>query len=576
MKNIPSNWICRNERKPDENLLRNKRYSPVLLEILAKRGITTEDGITKFLNTSITNLYEPAGLHGINKAVERIKQSLKKNERIIIFGDYDADGIISATIIYKFLKKLGLEADVYIPDRFEEGYDLSTGFLKRVLKECKHDLIIAVDCGTNCTKVHDFVKKNQCPDIIVCDHHNQSINLSDIPERYIIINPKLENSEYEFKYLSGAAVTFKFVTAILRNLDDKYKKSFEKDYLTNLLDLVAISTIADIMPLVDENRIIVKKGLNILQKTKNPGLKKMIDNLFEGKKLLDEYDVGFIIAPRLNAAGRVKKAETGFNLLTKDGDILDEIVSELNIFNDKRQRTQKKIFDEIIKNNDFDSIISEKRIFIGKSENWNEGVLGIVASDIAKEFNIPAILFREFKGKLKGSGRSTGKFDLYENLVRLDNLFDSFGGHRLACGIRMDVINYGAFYESLIEIARETLTISDIEKKNIYDMEISFKEIRKGISKNINMLKPFGYENPKPVFITGDCEIVDFSYISGGKHVKLKLKQDEIIVDALIFKADERIKTKIIKNKKVNILYKIEENNWGGLKTTQLIVLDLF
>jgi len=302
----------------------------------------------------------------------------------------------------------------------------------------------------------------------------------------------------------------------------------------------------------------------------------MIDNLFEGKKLLDEYDVGFIIAPRLNAAGRVKKAETGFNLLTKDGDILDEIVSELNIFNDKRQRTQKKIFDEIIKNNDFDSIISEKRIFIGKSENWNEGVLGIVASDIAKEFNIPAILFREFKGKLKGSGRSTGKFDLYENLVRLDNLFDSFGGHRLACGIRMDVINYGAFYGSLIEIARETLTISDIEKKNIYDMEISFKEIRKGISKNINMLKPFGYENPKPVFITGDCEIVDFSYISGGKHVKLKLKQDEIIVDALIFKADERIKTKIIKNKKVNILYKIEENNWGGLKTTQLIVLDLF
>jgi single-stranded-DNA-specific exonuclease len=576
MTDIPSNWICRNKRKPDVKLLKEKRYSTVLLELLARRNIINGDEVISFLNPSLKNLRDPMELPGISEGIRRVKEALVKKENVIIFGDYDADGIISAALMYKFLKELGLNTDVYIPDRFEEGYDLSVDFLKRVIREGRHDLIISVDCGTNCVEVQDFVRENSCPDIIVCDHHNQSANLNKVPDRYIIINPKLKDSGYKFKYLSGAAVTFKFITAILRKLDHKFKKNFKKDYLTCFLDLVAISTIADIMPLVDENRIIVKKGLKVLQKTRNKGLKKMIDTLDGKKGYVDEYDIGFIIAPRLNAAGRIKKAETSFDLLIKEGNTLDKIVDKLNSFNKSRQRIQKDIFNEIVENNDFKSIIEEKRIFIGKSKNWNEGVLGIVASNIVKKFNIPAILFREFKGRVKGSGRSINKFDLYENLNKLSNLFDSFGGHRLACGISMNVINYETFYESLVKIASNTLKIDDIEKINIYDVEINFKHISKGILRDINLLKPFGNENPGPVFLTRDCVIDDFSYLSEGKHIRLKLKQNGIITDAMLFGADERIKEKILKNNKISILYRIEENNRGNFGTTGLVIIDLF
>ncbi|MFZ3385711.1 MAG: DHHA1 domain-containing protein, partial [Candidatus Hydromicrobium sp.] len=386
----------------------------------------------------------------------------------------------------------------------------------------------------------------------------------------------LKGSIYPFKYLSGAGVTFKFIISILRELDEDYKKKFKKDYLTNLLDLVAISTIADIMPLVDENRVMVKKGLKMLNKTVNSGLKKMINAVIKDKKNISEYDIGFIIVPRLNAAGRIKNAESSFNLLSKEGDILDKIINDLNSFNEERQNIQKDILNEIIENNDFNKIVKEKKIFIDKSKNWNEGVLGIVASDIVKRFNIPAILFKEIKGKLKGSGRSTDKFDLYGNLVSLGDLFENFGGHRQACGISMNVLNFKAFYKKMVEIADRNIKDEDVEKKFAYDLELNFRDINKKFLNEINLLKPFGAGNPEPSFTTGNCTIVDFYYLMEERHVKLKLKQSGRIFDAIMFKIDKRVKEKVITGNKINILYKIEENIWGDFRTIQLVILDLF
>ncbi len=576
MTNIPSNWKCRNNRKPDQKLLKKIKCSPILLELLARRDIVTEEEVMSFLNPSFKNLHDPMKLPEIEEGVKRIKKAITKRENIIIFGDYDTDGIISASLMYKFLKELGLAAEVYIPDRFEEGYDLSIGFIKKISMELKCSLIIAVDCGTNSVKVQEFIRNNSSPDVIVCDHHNQTIDLDTKPRNYLIINPKLRGSRYPFKHLSGAAVTFKFINAVLRELNRSYKKIFRKDYLTGLLDLVAVSTIADIMPLIDENRIIVKKGLERLQKTTNQGLKKMISMVIKDKKYVDEHDIGFIISPRLNAAGRIKNARSGFDLLIKEGDILNDIVSELNLFNEERQRIQKDIFNELMENNDFDRIASEDKIFIDKSKDWNEGVLGIVASDIVKRFNIPAILFRELEGKLKGSGRSTDKFDLYQSLVSCSSLFDSFGGHRSACGLSMDVSNYQSFYRNLMEIAGKKLKTIDIEKKNIYDMEINFKDIIKGILEEVSLLRPFGYGNPRPGFVTRNCTIVDFSYLSGERHIRLKLKQYGITIDAIMFGVDRKIKEKIVKDNRVNILYKIEENTWGNFNTVRLVISDLF
>jgi len=392
MTDVPSYWKCRNNNKKDAGLSKNSFFSPFLLEILAGRDITDEEEIASFIKPSLKNLLDPMKLPGINKGINRITKSIKENEHIIIFGDYDTDGIISAYLIFKFLKDLGMDVEVYIPDRFKEGYDLSADFLKKVSLEGNFSLVIAVDCGTNSTEARDFVRaNNSCPGVIVCDHHNQSVDFDDLGGRYIVINPKLKNSRYKFKNLSGAAVTFKFINAVLKKLDISSKKNFRKDYLTRLLDLVSISTIADIMPLIGENRIIVKKGLDILQETKNPGLKKIIEVALGEKEYVDEHDIGFIIAPRLNAAGRMKNARTSLDLLIKNGDVLDGLANELNSFNVKRQKIQRDILDEILEKNDFNEIVSSKKIFIDKSENWNEGVLGIVASSIVKEFNIPAI-----------------------------------------------------------------------------------------------------------------------------------------------------------------------------------------
>lgn len=577
MTGIPSHWRCRNNNKLDTELLGKSVFSPFLLEILARRDITSEEEIVSFINPSLKNLHEPLELPGINKGIKRLIKAVEGNENIIVFGDYDTDGIISATLMYKFLKDLGIESDVYIPDRFEEGYDLSVDFIKKVSLEGECNLIIAVDCGTNSVEVKNFIKRSDSsPDVIVCDHHNQSEDFKDSTGKYIIINPKLKNSRYKFKHLSGAAVTFKFINAVLKKMDYKLKKNFRKDYLTGLLDLVSISTIADIMPLVGENRILVKKGLEVLQKTANPGLKKIMSFAIGEKDYVDEHDIGFIIVPRLNASGRIKNARVSFDLLIKKGNILDELADEINSFNKRRQKIQKDIFSEIVENNDFDEIIASDRIFIGKSKNWSEGVLGIVASKIVNKFNIPAVLFKEAEGELKGSGRSIDKFDLYGNLSRLEYLFNSFGGHQLACGIKMDIKNYEAFYENLVKITCRSLAAEDIKKIFTYDMEIGFKDINKAVFNEINMLRPFGPGNPKPVFISRNCMISEFSHLSGGKHVKLKLKQGRFSMDAIMFNLDEKIKGKIIKGEKINILYRIEENNWRNRKNIQLVISDLF
>ncbi len=563
-------------KKADKELSEDTGYNRILINILAARGIITTEEIKSFLHPQVKQLHDPVLLPGIEKGVKRLLKSICNKENVLIFGDYDADGIISTAMMYNFLKKLRLDAEAYIPDRFLEGYDLGLDFYKKISAEGKYNLLICVDCGTNSSSVMDFLTSNAGPDVIVCDHHNQSVLHDNSREDYIIVNPRVKGSKYPFQHLSGAGVTFKFIMAVLRSLDSKFKSEFEKDYLTSLLDLVAVSTVSDLMPLVDENRAIVKKGINMIKRTKNPGLKEMVDSVLKDKENIDEYDVGFVIAPRLNAAGRIRNAKSGFDLLSSEAGSKASILDELNSFNEKRQDIQKKILNEIIENNDFNQVIKEKKIFIDKSENWNEGVLGIVASDIVKRFNIPTILFKEIKGELKGSGRSTDNFDLYGTLISMSGLFDRFGGHRTACGIRMKSVNFDNFYKKMLDIAFEEIKDEDIEKKYFYDMEINFDDIDQNVLNNLDLLKPFGKGNPEPNFITGGCTISDFYYLSSGKHVKLKLINSGKVLDAVIFRITEAVKEKIIPGNKISMLYKIRKDTWNDLEMVQLVIIDLF
>ena len=583
MTNIPDNWRLRcpvtdgdikGGRRGSSN---SKKYSNSFLEILALRKLFTEESIEEFLNPGIKSLHDPYLLSGMEKGVKRLIKAIGRDEKISVFGDYDADGIISSVLIYNFLCKLGINTDIYIPDRFKEGYDLNLDYVRLITENKKYDLVISVDCGTNNHDVQQFLRDEPGgPDVIVCDHHNASFKECPEDEKYIIINPKLPDCDYPYKFLSGAGVSFKFIIGALRMLDDNKKADFDKNYLSSLLDLVAISTIADVMPLNGENRILVKKGLEIINRTSNKGLKTLIETAIGNNPDINEYDIGFIIAPRINAAGRMKTAMDSFDLLSAEDKDFKSIALELENFNKKRQELQAEILEEIMGSYDLEKIAESKRIFIAHSHKWSEGVLGIVASEIVKRFNIPAILFKEKEGKLKGSGRSTPGFDLYGNLLGLKNLFERFGGHRQACGISMDINLFDEFYKNFSMITKKKISRDDLKKKYEYDMLHEFVDINTRFIEELELLRPYGESNPKPVFVTRDCSIRQLNFLKGEKHLKMTLEKDGISFAGLIFNIDSRKKEIIEKKQIIHVLYNLQFNIWKGSKSIQLIIKDIY
>jgi len=613
MRKSDQKWISIQTKDLNHNLAQKINCGPILLQLLANRNIKTEEEINSFLNPSIKVLRSPALLPNIDIAVARLKKAIEKKESVLIFGDYDTDGITSSALMFNFLKKTGLDPDIYIPDRFDEGYDISMDFIRNNVLDSegdhsresskkkpksKYSLIICVDCGTNSSQVKDFIlndKRNEI-NIIVCDHHepNDYIDLrtkttSVLKSKYIIINPKLSESKYPFKNLSGAGVTFKFIFAAFRGLDIDTKSKFGKNYIGSLLDLVAISTIADLMPLVDENRAIVCIGLKILKKTQNYGLKKLIekflnDKFLDDKKDINTYDIGFIIAPRLNAAGRIKNAMDSVEILKEELEENDKdnkkeeisrIIEELDSFNIKRQLIQKEILKDILKSeeNNFEKIVSEHKIFISKSSEWNEGVLGVVAADLVKKLNIPVILFKEDKGRMKGSGRSIGKFDLFNSINLLKDYFIKFGGHKQACGITIDAKKYAGFKQELIKIVQNKLDGIDIGKHYYYDLEIDFSRINKELISELKRMEPFGIDNTKPVFLTKNCLIQKFKQLRNGKHLSLLLENSNFKIKAVLFNIEDRMMEIIDTGKFIDILFHIEEDNWNNKEEVNLVIV---
>jgi len=619
-------------------------FSEISLKILANRGINTLDKIDCFLKFPKGNDYrDPFKLPNMELAVCRMLKAAESKEKILIFGDYDADGIISTVLLYSFLKKIGIDALYNIPDRANDGYDINLKFINGLKK--KHpevSLIICVDCGSNsCDVKKQFYKDYRDLDIIVCDHHKiseKSTNTKTEKNRFIVINPQDPMSKYDFKYLSGAGVTFKFIQAIISKMENK-NEIFEKSYLTDLLDLVAISTIADLMPLVDENRLLVKKGLSVLKNTKNPGLETLLKQVLPDKANtgteITTYDVGYIIAPRINAPGRLndlKKnipeqdsdinykqtgnmksfdliaaeknfelniAKKSFKLLTCSQNEAQELVNEINELNEERKKNQTEMLNSILSSKDFDfeEIAQNQKIFIEKSDKWSEGLLGIVASDLVKKYNIPVILFKEDKEKYKGSGRSIEDFDLFENLNKLSRFIDKFGGHKMACGLTIKARstieidkkgksgdNYSVFKKEMIKIAKQKLKDHKIEKKYFYDAEIDFSELNSSFLKELKFMEPFGIGNTRPVFLIRDCMIKKVNFLKNEKHAVLQIKNKGTYKKALFF----NISTKTAQNLKkiqpsaiVSLICQVEENKYEKRIYTegsslQLLILDLF
>lgn len=560
---MTNKWIVKEINNEKVELLKAKfNLSNLVAKILSNRNILgremQEDDIKKFLNPTRDDFYDPFLLPNMKQAVERIEQAIKNNEKILIYGDYDADGITSTTILIKFFKEIGVEVDKYIPNRLEEGY----GINNKALEEIKNrgiDLIITVDTGIT---ANDQVKyANELGlDVIITDHHEPS---DEIPKAVAVIDAKRKNNKYPFNQLAGCGIAFKLTQAISikRKLDPS-------KYLKNL-DIVSIGTISDLVPLVDENRVIVKLGLMLVKQTKNIGLRKLL--LKSQLKEVDSTSISFGITPRINAAGRLGNQYDALNLfITEDVKEAERLSEVLNSYNIERQKIGNKIYEEAIS-----QLKDEEKncIILGK-EDWHHGVIGIVSSKITEKFNKPSILLCFEDNIAKGSGRSVPGFDLYKAISSTKEYLLGFGGHTMACGLSLTVENFERFKKEITKYIDENLDISKLEKEIYIDEILTIDDLDIEEIKELKSLEPFGEENPEPIIMYENVEINGIRTLSENRHLKLSLKKNDKIIDAIGFNLGE-LAEKYKIGDTIDIVGNIEINSFNGKDLIQIRLIDI-
>jgi single-stranded-DNA-specific exonuclease len=469
------------------NFAKELGISKVLAQILINRKITTLAAAQKFLKSSISDLSSPHLFSDMPGAVSLVNKAKENKEKVMVFGDYDVDGITSTVLLKNALLGLGLEVLHHIPHRINEGYGLNQEIVK-IAKEKKVKLLVTADCGiVNHQEIAALRQANI--DVIVTDHHEPQD--SGLPAASSIINPKVKHSGYPFRELAGVGVAYKFAQAITGSL------------LTDDLDLVTLGTIADSVPLTGENRIIAREGLGRLAQTKRLGLRAIIENAgIENKKLNSTY-VSFIIAPRLNAPGRMDYAEVSLKLLMcQDAQEAQNLAKELERFNRQRQKIESKILEEAEELINQQMNFKENKVIVIAKEDWHQGVLGIVASKLADRFYRPAIVISIKEDLCKGSARSIKNFHLFEALMESKELLDSFGGHAHAAGLLITKDNIDEFRKSINKLASDRLTLEDLLPSKDVDAQLLLGDLNAALVKELERLEPFGMANPEPLFYT--------------------------------------------------------------------------
>jgi len=531
------------------------KVSELLATILVNRGIIDDSDIQMFLNPTRNNFHDPFLLPDIKIAIKRIIKAIEKKEKVIIYGDYDVDGISSITVLKQFLESTGLVADYHIPNRLSEGYGLNKEAIEEFAKN-EYKLMITVDCGISGQKEIEFANKLGL-DTIITDHHEP---LETLPNAIAVINPKRIDSEYPFRHLAGVGVVFKLIQALGIELNLE-----AKEYL-KYLDLVCVGTISDIVPLIDENRVIAKLGLKLIAQTKNIGLKSLIYS--SGFKDINSNTISFGIAPRINACGRMGYEEEALKLfLTNNFVEAQRITEELNKYNKQRQDIEKHILKEALEKIEQEHL-KEKDCIVLAGENWHHGVIGIVASKITEMYFKPTILMC-IEGEIsKGSGRSVPGFDLHKALCNTSEWLEKYGGHEMAVGLSMKTDNFAGFKNALKSI------IEDSELDNIVpiiyiDKQISLKDIDKEKIQQLNDLEPHGESNKVPIFAIKNLKIDSIRALSDGKHLKLTLKEDSRLIDAIGFQMGELAEEYQLGDK-VDVAGTIEINSFNGNDSLQI------
>lgn len=554
-------WECYNNNNEEVEKIANEfNVSKLLATILSNKKISKKEDIEKFLSPTRNDFHDPFLMPDMKIAVDRIIKAIEIKEKIMIYGDYDVDGITSITVLKQFLEDRGIVADTYIPNRLDEGYGLNKKAIEEIAKQ-NYTLMITVDCGISGIEEVEYANSLGI-ETIITDHHEQA---ETIPNALAVVDAKRKDNKYPFNQLAGVGVVFKLIQAIGFSLGLE-----EKEYL-KYLDLVCVGTISDIVPLVDENRVIAKLGLKLVEVTRNLGLKTLLDTV--GYKKIDSITISFGVAPRINACGRMGYQEEALKLfLTKDLEEAKNISNKLNEYNKERQDKEKRIFAEAIEK--IEKGEKDKSCIILGNENWHHGVIGIVASKVTDMYFKPSILICfEEQGEGKGSGRSIPGFDLHEALTKCDKYIEKFGGHSMAIGITVKRENFEEFKKQFEEYAKNS-NIDKIIPIIYIDEEITLKEINLKAVQELQLLEPFGEGNKMPLFLYKNLKIDSIRALSEGKHLKLTLKDDNMLIDAIGFNMGDYTNDYLIGDR-IDVVGNLEINSFNGIDKVQINLKDI-
>ncbi|GGM30767.1 single-stranded-DNA-specific exonuclease [Paraliobacillus quinghaiensis] len=551
-------WKFTHKQQIDQSEeLADLALSPTIKKLLAKRNIKTNSEVSSYLQPNLNELYEPSLLDGIEKAKQRINQAIENGESILVFGDYDADGVTATAILVEALRELGAMCDYYIPNRFTEGYGPNEQAFREAKKQ-GFQLIITVDTGIAAIE-SAIVAKEIGMDLIITDHHELQ---ESVPEALAIIHPKC-SEKYPFKELAGAGVAFKLAQHLLGYFPEK------------LLDLVVIGTIADLVPLVDENRVLAYHGLKAISQSKRPGIQALI-KICSIQDSISEEDIGFLIGPRINAVGRLQSAYPAVELLlTEDQEEADMIANQINTLNQERQQIVTEIASEAAAMVEA-SPDTNKNVIVVAKEGWNQGVLGIVASKLVRTFQRPAIVLtiQNEVNRAKGSARSIPAFDLFANGMQIKESFLQFGGHSQAAGMTLEIDKVDEVRRYLNQLADQQLKPEDYQEEFEVEDSIDIDSIDIAMIHEINRLAPFGMGNPKPLFHFKAKPIEQRQIGSQKNHLKMMFRSSNTQLNGIGFGMGHLFPS-ISTQAEVEMVGYLQVNEWNGKKSPQVMIKDL-
>jgi len=534
--------------------------------LLSLRGVDSFERAKKYFRPTVSDIHDPFLMQDMHAAADRLARAVRNRERVLVYGDYDVDGTTATSIVYLFLKQFGVNVEFYIPHRFKEGYGINTEGVQYAAK-INADLIVSVDCGITAIDEARHAKE-QGIDLIICDHHNVG---EAIPDALAVLDPKREDCSYPFDGLSGAGVAFKLIQGTVEKLGLAQKMAFD------LLDLVAVSTASDIVPMVGENRILMREGLKQINDDPRLGLRSLMDliNLKPGS--ISTSNIVFSIGPRINAAGRMGDATKAVKLLIAETKAeADSRAHELESINiarrDKDSQTMEEAKAIVDTQYDLDKISS----VVLHNPDWHLGVIGIVASRLVDTYGRPAVMLSNVGGKVKGSARSIDGFNIYEAFKQCEDLLEQFGGHKYAAGLTIAKEDVDAFRRRMNEISSKSLTKEDFQPDLCIDCELDLSDVNMRFWKLLSQFEPYGPKNLQPVFVSRDVRVVGVPTIVGKGHLKMKVAQNGSgVFDVIGFNMHEYLPVVRNEDKPLNIAYSLEENNWNGRRTLQIRLRDI-